>query len=534
MSDATGKTKKKREMLSSFSIIAIILAIVAIITVFMNGQTITDADGTTYSITGATLSDFLMSPVKGFNDAIDVCLFVLVLGGFLGIVEKTNALALGIRKLVHAMHGKESIMIWILMALFGIMGSTYGFCEETVGFYALLAATMMAAGFDAMTGAMMILLGAGVGCLGSTVNPFATGVASAALTDMGIAVNQTYVIAIGLVLLVVNYIIACIFVTRYAAKVKADPSKTLMSASELEAAEAAYGEDTTETADVQLTGRQKGVLALFAVTFIVMILSFIPWEDLSVNFFVSNEATEPVVTEVTADDIIGQYDKDGLGTLTLDPETVTGSLESNETVTPAWSSHLTGTPLGRWYFAESTTWFLIMAIIIGAVGGLSEREFVDTFMAGVGDIVSVVMIIAISRGVSVLMSATGLSNFVLISASTALAGTSGVVFSIGSFILYFLLSFLIPSTSGMATVSMPIMGPLAQQLGFNPTVMIMIFSAASGVVNLITPTSGAIMGGLKLARVEYGTWVKFAIKIVVVMSIACIIILSAAMMLIPA
>lgn len=530
MSDATGTTKKKRQMLSSFSIIVIILAIVALLTVFMNGQSITDAEGNVFSITGATLSDFVMSPVKGFNDAIDVCLFVLVLGGFLGIVEKTNALAIGIRKLVHAMHGKESIMIWVLMLLFGIMGSTYGFCEETVGFYALLAATMMAAGFDAMTGAMMILLGAGVGCLGSTVNPFATGVASAALTDAGIPVDQTVIISLGIVLLLVTYVIACLFVTNYAKKVKADPSKTLMSAAELEAAEAAYGESSSETADVKLTGRQKGVLALFTITFVVMIISFVPWEDLNVNFFVSNYKTEEVTTTITADDIVKKYDKDGA--LALNPETVEGTLTSDETVEPAWSSYLTGTPLGQWYFAESTTWFLLMAIAIGVVGGLSEHEFVDTFMAGVGDIVSVVMIIAVSRGVSVLMSATGLSNYVLVAASDALAGTSGVVFSIGSFILYFLLSFLIPSTSGMATVSMPIMGPLAMKLGFSPSVMIMIFSAASGVVNLITPTSGAIMGGLKLARVEYGTWVKFAIKIVVVMSIACIIILSAAMMLI--
>ena len=97
-------------------------------------------------------------------------------------------------------------------------------------------------------------------------------------------------------------------------------------------------------------------------------------------------------------------------------------------------------------------------------------------------------------------------------------------------LLYFLLSFLIPSTSGMAGVSMPIMGPLAQQLGFNPSVMVMTFCAASGVVNLITPTSGAIMGGLALSRIEYSTWVKFCTKIIVVMSIACMVVLTIAFM----
>ena len=173
------------------------------------------------------------------------------------------------------------------------------------------------------------------------------------------------------------------------------------------------------------------------------------------------------------------FRSDELGTLKL-PESTTGTLTSEVSDNAGWSAFLTGTPLGQWYFAESTTWFLLLAIIIGIVGGLSEREIVDEFMAGAGDMMSVVLIIAVSRGVSVLMSSTGLSNYFLTWAAGALAGTSGILFSIGSYVLYFVLSFLIPSTSGMATVSMPIMGPLAQQLNFNPAVMVMVFSAASG------------------------------------------------------
>jgi len=486
------ETKKKREMLSSFSIIFILLAIVAIVTLVLNGATY-EINGEEGVVVGATLSDFLMSPVRGFSDAIDVCLFVMVLGGFLGIVNKTNAIADGIAVLVKKMGGNELKLIPILMALFALGGTTYGMCEETVGFYALLSATMMAAGFDTLTGAMIVLLGAGVGCLGSTVNPFAVGAAGAALDGVGIQGNQVVFIGLGLVLLVVTYVIAVFFVLQYAKMVKADPSRTLLSATEIANSEAAYGEGENSN-DAKLTSKQKAVLWIFAAAFVIMIISFIPWEDLGV--FVFNPGQDP----------------DG----------------------QSWSSFLTGVPLGWWYFQEATTWFLLLAIIIGVVGGLSEREIVDEFMAGAGDMMSVVMVIALARGVSVLMSDTGLSMYVLSAASKALAGTSGVVFSIGSFVLYFLLSFLIPSTSGMAGVSMPIMGPLAQQLGFNPSVMVMVFCAASGVVNLITPTSGAIMGGLALSRVEYSTWVKFCTKIIVVMSIACMVILTIAFMVIPA
>ena len=519
MSDTTAQPKKKRKMLTSFSIIFILLALVAIISILLNGTSFhyEDIQGT---VTGATLGSFTMASVNGFKDAVDVCLFVMVLGGFLGIVNKTDALATGIDVLVAKMNGNELKLIPILMAIFAFGGTTYGMCEETVGFYALLSATMIAAGYDSLSGAMIVLLGAGVGCLGSTVNPFATGIASSALTDMGIKVNQAVVIGLGLVLLVVSYAIAVFFVLQYAKRVKADPSKSLMSQDEIDASLASYANDSDSSQKKSLTGKQKGVLWVFAAAFIVMVISFVPWEDLGVNAFVAGSSSHDETSTVTAADIEQQYSDDELGTLQLS-KNVKGKLTTTVTDDAGWSAFLTGTPLGQWYFAESTTWFLLLAIIIGIIGGLSEHEIVDTFMA-------------VSRGVSVLMKSTGLANLVLANSANALNGTPAVVFTIGSFLLLFLLSFLIPSTSGLATLSMPILGPLAARLGFNPAIMIMIFSAACGVVNLITPTSGAIMGGLALSRIEYGTWVKFALKIVVAISVACMVILSIAMVAIPA
>jgi uncharacterized ion transporter superfamily protein YfcC len=352
---------------------------------------------------------------------------------------------------------------------------------------------------------------------------------------MGIDVNQSVIIGLGLVLLVAAYAVSVFFVMSYAKKVKADKTASLMSATEIEAADEAYGQASKiDSSEVKLTGKQKAVLALFGISFLIMIIGFVPWEDLGVDFFNLGYSESEATETISGDDIVSGWTDakaDGVITFNSEPD---ATLTTTSTDSLGWSAILTGTPLGQWYFAESTTWFLIMAILIGIVSGFSEHEIVDTFMAGCGDMMSVVMIIAVSRGVSVLMSSTGLSNFVLNNAANALAGTSGVIFAIGSFLVYFLLSFLIPSTSGMATVSMPIMGPLAAQLGFNPAVMVMIFSAASGVVNFITPTSGAIMGGLALAKVEYATWVKFALKIVIVTAVVCMVILSIAMVTIPA
>lgn len=217
--------------------------------------------------------DLMMSPVNGFKDGLGVALFVFVLGGFPAIVNKTDALSAGIGALVRKMGGNELKLIPVLMLIFAILGSTYGFCEETIGFYALLSATMMAAGFDALTGAMMVLLGAGGGCLDSTVNPFATGIAADVLASSGIVADQGVVIGLGLVLLVTPYLVSVYFVMRYAKGVKADRSRTLMSADEVAASGEAYGDAAAAGNQYEpLSHKQKVVLWLFGLSFLVMIV----------------------------------------------------------------------------------------------------------------------------------------------------------------------------------------------------------------------------------------------------------------------
>lgn len=487
----TETAKKKRGMPSSFTILLALLAIVAVVTVIVSGT----SGG---AVTAARLSDFCTAPIKGFADALPVCLFVMILGGFLGMMTETGALDNGIAVLVQKLKGNEIMLIPVLMLIFSLGGTTYGMCEETVPFYALLAATMMAAGFDPMVGAATVLLGAGCGCLGSTVNPFAVGAAVDALTGVDIEVNQSIIIGLGAVLWIVTTAMSIFFVMSYAKKVKADKGSTILSMQELKDAEEAHGKAASEVHnEVKLTGRQKGVLIAFAFTFVVMIVGFIPLADLNegvANFF----------------DAGAVYDADG------------------NAVVQGWSALITGLPIGQWYFDEASTWFFLMAVLIGIIGGLSEKQIVNTFITGAADMMSVVLVIALARGISVLMANTGLDVYVLDAAANALAGLSGVIFAPMSFLVYFGLSFLIPSTSGMATVSMPIMGPLAVKLGFSPEVMVMIFSSAIGVVNLFTPTSGAIMGGLALAKIEWTTWLKFALKLIVALSVVCAIILTVA------
>lgn len=471
--------KKKREFMSAFTIIILLIFLLAGVTLLLpEAQFVDGAIVNGSGVVSAKLSDVLLSPLLGFENAVDVCIFTLILGAFLTMVTKTGALDTGIKVLVKKLKGNELVLIPILMIIFSIGGTTYGMLEETVGFYALLAFTMVAAGMDTIVASATVLLGAGSGVLGSTINPFATGAAVAALPE-GIVANQGILIALGTILWLTSLGISMFFVMRYAKKVKADKGSTFLSLQEQKKMEKfASGESGVE--DAKLTGKQKLTLWIFGFAFIVMIIGFLPWGEFGITVFDS------------------------------------------------WSGWLTGAPLGAWWFYDAGLWFLLIAIIIGIINGYSANKIIDYIIEGARDILSVVLIIAVARGASVLMSTTYLDNYIIYNAAEALKGTPVALFVPGNYLLHILLSVLVPSSSGLATLSTPIMGPLTAQLGFSVETTVMTFVAANGFVNLFTPTCGAIMGGLALAKVNYTTWLKWAMKIFVLIFLASMVILTAA------
>ncbi|MBQ4375745.1 MAG: YfcC family protein [Erysipelotrichales bacterium] len=477
-------TTKKRKSLGTFGILLCVLLLVAAVSWLVAGKPYTDAEGVEQAVHGATLHDILMAPINGFHDAGDVIGFVFCLGAFLAIVNKTGALEAGIQALVKKLHGRELVLIPILMFVFSIGGTTYGMCEETVGFYILLASTMLAAGLDPMVGAAVVLLGAGVGVLGSTINPFATGAAVAAA---GVDVNMGKVYLLGIILWLGSYAIATWFVLQYAKKIKAGKG-SILTKEQLEECQEAYG-GSADKNDVKLTGKQKAVLWIFGATFVIMIFGFIPWMDL-----------------------LGE--EKGLALF-------------------GWSEFLTGQPFGWWWFDDAATWFILMGLIIGLIGMENKGEMSKTVCAGVADMVSVNLVIALARATSVLMATTGLGNWLVEASVTALSksGMSAPVFGFLDYLLHLGLSFLVPSSSGLAGLSSPIVSPIVAGMNWSVETSIMILVAANGLINLFTPTCGAIMGGLALARIPWATWVKWAWKVILIIGIFAAVVLVGGMIL---
>lgn len=425
------------------------------------------------------IGDGLMAPVNGmfgiqgddgsvsvYNSgdlygAIDVALFVLIIGGFLGVTMASGAIDAGIGKITVALKGREKWMIAILMAVFALGGTSYGMAEETLAFYALIIAVMIAAGYDALTGVSIVMIGAGIGVLASTVNPFATGIASG---FAGTSIADGLVSRI--IILVLGTIVGFIFVSRYADKVKKDPTKSLVYEKK-EENEERFLKGSATGAMPEFDMRRKIIIILFALAFLVMIYGVIPWGDLNI-----------------------------------------------------------GLPELGWWFGEFSALFLGFGIVIGIVAKLGEAELSETFINGARDMLGVALVIGLARGISVIMNNGLIIDTILYWAETAVGDLGGVLFVNLVHLLYLPLGFLIPSSSGLATVSMPIMAPLADTAGVDRSLIVTAYQAASGLLNIVNPTFAVVMGGLALGRVRYDKWLRFTWPLLLVLLLLYALVLS--------
>ncbi|MFO6299410.1 YfcC family protein [Rahnella selenatireducens] len=394
--------------------------------------------------------DGLYNHVTGQAGAIDVALFILIIGGFLGVVTKTGAIDAGIERVTYRLRGKEEWMIPILMALFAAGGTIYGMAEESLPFYTLLVPVMMAARFDPLVAAATVLLGAGIGTLGSTINPFATVIAANAA-----GIPFTSGIGLRVVILVVGWLICVVWVMRYAREVRRDPSLSIV-ADQWDSNRAHFLGNRREE-QLPFTGVRKTVLAIFALAFVVMIY---------------------------------------------------------------------GVSVKGWWMGEISGVFLAAAILVGLIARMSETELTTTFIDGARDLLGVALIIGIARGIVVVMDNGMITHTILHSAENIVSGLSNVVFINVMFLLEVVLSFLVPSSSGLAVMTMPIMAPLADFAHIGRELVVTAYQSASGLVNLVTPTSAVVMGGLAIARVPYVRWLKWVAPLLGILLVLLMLALS--------
>ena len=215
-------------------------------------------------VTG-TITQFLRSQVQGITESVDIMIFILILGGVIGIVNATGAMDAGMMRLSEKLKGKQKWLIVIVTTLIAIGGTTFGLAEETIAFYPILIPIFLLAGYDTLTAVATIYLGTAIGTMSSTINPFSTVIASNAA---GISFTDGMPLRILMWIAAVG--ISILYTIRYAEKVRLNPAASLVADQAESDRKRFLGEQDREKA-TDFTKRQKFSLIVFALGFVVMI-----------------------------------------------------------------------------------------------------------------------------------------------------------------------------------------------------------------------------------------------------------------------
>ncbi|PZO96592.1 MAG: YfcC family protein [Streptococcus pyogenes] len=472
--------KKKLKSPNTYVIIFFVLLFVALLTWIIPGGKYTyDQSGkaiaNSYHQIAANrqgLWDVIMAPIIGMigNDkvsgAITISLNVMLFGSFLEMMDATGAITIALKNIAKKYQSNYYTLITVLTFLMGIFGTVQGAYEEGFVYLLMFLPIILSLGLDTIVALMIVIFGTQAGCAASIVNPFSTGIASGIA---GISPGE------GILFRAFTFIIllsACsAMICLYAKQVKAHPQKSVQYFRHQKDLEEFTALDNQ---DKQLDSKQKKVFTIFILTFVIMILSLVPWTSLNPHwtFF----------------------------------ESITKWANHNSLLSTVLGSNLV--PFGKWYFNEINGLLIVMTILTGFIMGYSIDKTITIFIKGAAALVSTAFIVPLARGIQVLMTNGSITATVLNATEKTLGSLPPLVFVLVCFLVYIILATFIPSSTGLAAATISIMAPLGLFAGVSEATMVVIYNFALGFVKLLAPTSIIVMTCTQAVHVGYGSWLK--------------------------
>lgn len=498
MSEAVVK-KKKMKGLNSFVVMFVVMVFIALLTWFIpGGEYQLDEAGNaiagTYKSLPATkqgLWDIIVAPVIGMigssavSGAISISLYVMLFGSFLEMMDETGVIGLVLRAVSKKFEKHPYILITVLVFIMSFLGTTQGAYEEGYVYVSLFLPIFLALGMDSITVLMISIFGTQIGCASSVINPFSTGIAS---DIAGVAFGDGIIERL-IIFFALNGLVS-LLISLYARSVKAHPERSLQFfRREEDLKEFGDGEKTEENDEKKaMTGKDKGLIFVFIMTFVIMVLALFPWTSINENFtFFQSIAewinTTPIVNMVIGSDVVA---------------------------------------FGDWYFVELCGLMIIMCILAGKIAGFSIDKIINIILKGAGSLISTALIVPMARGIQVLMTQGNITATILHATETSIGSLPIVIFIILAFVIYLAFACFLPSSTGLAGATIAIMVPLGSFAGVAPFVMIIIYNFALGIAKMFTPTSIIVMTCSQYAKIDYGTWIKAIWKPIALIFTVCL------------
>jgi len=397
---------------------------------------------------GQGFINVLQAPIKGIYDSVDIILFILIIGGFMYVFNETGAMVKGITWLSYTMKGRERWLIIILTTILSFFAASYGMAEEALVFYPILVPLFLAAGYDLLVPLAIIFGGTSLGCIAAFSNPFSTIIASNAA-----GINWMDGLGSRLILWMITTGLLIWYILRYAAKVKKDPSASLVLKFDGDVKPPYDINVNTVTTAPVLELKTKLLLLIYLVTFLTMI---------------------------------------------------------------------GGVVFLKWWTTEMSALFLGSSILIAIITRMNEKIFIREFIKGAESLLAVAFIIGVARGVTIVLNEGHITDSILFYTASLVQGMQPALFILMLLAFYFFFSLFIQSSSGMAVLTMPIIGALAIIINIPGREIVNSYMYGMCIMSFIAPT-GLILPSLALVNVSYKTWIKFITPLLVMLAIICAI-----------
>ncbi len=392
--------------------------------------------------------DVLTAIPRGLADSQNVIFFVLIVGGVLAVIRHTGAIEALLGRILQRFSTRTGLLIFFPMLAFAVGASTFGMAVEFITLVALLLTFCLALRLDAMTAVGILVVGYGIGYGAAAVNPFTVIVAQGvAGLQPGSGIGLRLAIFLPLLLLGFHH------VYRYAQRVKADPSASLVYDLSKQ------HEDVTAEEYPPLTTTRKLVL-------LVMLL--------------------------------------GLVTL------------------------VSGVVFYGWYLTELSALFVALGLITAVVARVSPDNTAVAFSKGVADLAATAFLIGMARAIALILEDGEVLYTIVYGLSVPLTMVGAELAVVGMLLMQSVLNFFIPSGSGQAYVTMPLMAPMADLLGISRQTAVLAYQFGDGFTNMIIPTNGILMGILGIAGVPYDRWFRFLMPLMLKLFLASSVILIGA------
>lgn len=399
----------------------------------INPDSYTQVDSTPVSIMG-----FLTALPRGLIESAQIIFFIFIVGGSFGVLNKTKAIEAAMGGLIKKMKDKTILIIPLVMIAFSLLGAIFGMAEETIPFIPIFVSLCIAMGYDSITGAAIVFVGASVGFAAAFINPFTLQVAQG-IAGLPILSGMTFRI----IMYAVMVSVSIFMVMRYAMKVKKNPLHSPMHDIDKKRTGIMSLEDLEE-----FNGTRKLILLIFLATIILLVVGVVEW---------------------------------------------------------------------GWYMNEIAALFLGMSMVVAIVSRMGFNNYANALSEGMTDIASGALVVGFARGILVIMIDGNILHPILHAASNFLGQFPSAISAAGMYVFQCLLNVLVPSGSGQAAISIPIMAPLGDLVGVTRQTSVVAFQLGDGLSNILTPTSGYFMAGLALAKIPWERWAKWFIKIVAVL-----------------